>query len=188
MSVCLFLVENARSQDHRQPMLRQTFHPRVWWGQDDGLAPQMVEPLGSFVSFDRLRTSCFLPVCNLVLWHFPSPSSLAGFEARLCSSEGPHLSAPRWLLLLADLHQLHCYQSGKITGPLRSNREQDLIVNQGMAKVCPSRACCIHSGELCMDWLGAVSPADLPPARGAQTQIRKELRWLPGCRHSGLVV
>lgn len=84
-----------------------------------------------------LRTGCFLPVCNSVLWRFPSPSSLAEFEAGLFSSEGLHLSAPRWLLLLSNLHQRHCYQSRKITGPLRSNREQNMMANQGTAKICP---------------------------------------------------
>lgn len=90
-----------------------------WWARSSEWNLWVVSCLLTY-----LHTDCFLPVCNLVLWHFPSPSSLAGFEAGLCSSEGPHLSAPRWLLLLSDLRQLHCYQSRKITGPLRSNREQ----------------------------------------------------------------
>lgn len=131
-------MQTARSQDQRQQMLGQTFHRGVWWGQDDGLASQSGNS-GRFRVFWSvfIRAISFLPViqfCGVP----PSPSSLAEFETGLFSSEGLHLSAPRWLLLLSDLHQRRCYQSRKITGPLRSNREQNMMVNQGTARFVPN--------------------------------------------------
>lgn len=50
-----------------------------------------------------LHTGYFLPVCNSVLWHFPSPSSLAEFEAGLFSSESLHLSRPQMAPLVIGL-------------------------------------------------------------------------------------
>lgn len=68
-------MRTARSQDQRQQMLRQAFHPGVWWGRDDGLTSQSGSPgrFRVFWSVFFVQAVSFLsviPFCGV----FPLPA------------------------------------------------------------------------------------------------------------------